>query len=64
MSIELPIKFEEESCFEKFLKRLKGEKLIYECPDEKRSCDKKGHAERSIANQPNHLKFWRKQNEN
>jgi|GEM_PF-3721641 hypothetical protein len=26
-----------------------------------RSCDKGGHKERSIANQPNHLKHWKKQ---
>jgi hypothetical protein len=25
------------------------------------SCDKGGHKERSIANQPNHLKHWKKQ---
>lgn len=41
-------------------------KLVYEMPDEKRSCDKKDHAERSLANQPNHEKHWNKikQNEN
>jgi hypothetical protein len=27
----------------------------------KPSCDKGGHKERSIANQPNHLKHWKKQ---
>lgn len=37
---------------------------IYDRPDEKPSCDKKDHAERSIANQPNHLKHWKKENKN
>lgn len=31
-----------------------------ERPDELRSCDKGSHLLRSLANQPNHLKYWRK----
>jgi len=34
---------------------------IYTKKEEKISCDKGNHAERSKANQPNHLKFWKKE---
>ena len=33
----------------------------YERPDTVPSFDKGGHKERSIANQPNHLDYWKKQ---
>jgi len=33
---------------------------VYTKREEKISCDKGGHAERSKANQPNHLKWWKK----
>lgn len=35
----------------------------YTKPDTTPSCDRGGHAKRSLANQPNHLIFWRKQKE-
>ena len=34
---------------------------IYERREETESCNKGSHAERSKANQPNHLKFWKKE---
>lgn len=34
---------------------------IYTKREEKISCDKGSHAERSKVNQPNHLIFWKKQ---
>lgn len=45
---------------EKPLEEKKKDKQIYQLPDEKLSCDKGNHKERSKANQPNHLKFWKK----
>jgi hypothetical protein len=33
---------------------------IYDRPDEEPYFNKKDHAERSKANQPNHNKFWKK----
>lgn len=35
---------------------------IYTKREEEISCNKKDHAERSKANQPNHNKFWKKLN--
>jgi len=32
----------------------------YDCPDEEISCNKGGHKERSKKNDPNHLDFWKK----
>jgi len=34
---------------------------IYKKREEKISCDKGSHAERSKVNQPNHEKWWKKQ---
>jgi hypothetical protein len=42
-------------------KKKEEDKKVYQIPDEKISCDKGNHKERSLANQPNHLKFWKKQ---
>lgn len=33
---------------------------IYKRPDEVKGSEKKNHAERSLANQSNHQKFWNK----
>lgn len=40
------------------------EPRIYSQREETESCNKGNHAERSKANQPNHLKWWKKQNKN
>jgi hypothetical protein len=40
------------SDWQEYQEYLKEQELNY--------CDKGGHKERSIANQPNHLKFWKK----
>lgn len=55
---------EEIETIQKIKKKKNTEKVIYEAPDEKISCDKGCHKERSKANQPNHLKFWKKKKEN
>lgn len=51
---------DEETNFERIGKQQDPEKIIYESSDEQRSCDKNGHRQRSLSNQPNHLKFWKK----
>jgi hypothetical protein len=35
----------------------------YQSPDNLRSCDKGGHKERSLYNDPNHQDYWRKHGE-
>jgi len=42
------------------LKRESENPKIYSFPSEEVSCNKTNHAERSIAHQPNHLKYWKK----